>query len=389
MAAVISATQPQDRPNPQAGAAQAPRPGGRRPRLYVLDGLRLCAALFVVAFHYTALTIHGSHPWGRPVQQVFPFVGKFTAYGYLGVPLFFLISGFVICLTAWGRSPKQFLVSRVTRLFPAYWFAVLATTLLTLAFGDGWLGDNITAQQTVTNLTMLQSPLHVAETDGVYWTLWCEMVFYLLFLFLVHRGLSYKRVVAFAGIWLIASVVAENAGISLLGTITMPGEAMYFSAGLMMYLMYRFGPDMITVGMTGLCWLLALHQVSRQLPGESTDVGHPLQWWCAAAVVTACFAVLLLAANHKLDFIQWRWLTTAGAMTYPLYLLHEHLGWIVIDHLHGFVPSWVLLVATITFFLYAAWLVHRFVERPLAGFLKRGLTKVRATGWDAPERRAQ
>ncbi len=384
MAAVVPATQPKDRQESQAGAPKASRPGRRRgPRLYALDGLRLCAALFVVGFHYTALTIHGNHPWGRPVHQVFPFLGKFTAYGYLGVPLFFLISGFVICLTAWDRTPKQFLVSRVTRLFPAYWFGVLVTTLVTLAAGGSWLRGGISAQQTITNLTMLQSPLHVRETDGVYWTLWCEMVFYLLFIVLVHRGLTYKRVVAFAGIWLVASVLAENAGISLLGTITMPGESMYFSAGLMMYLMYRFGPDLITIGMTGLCWLLAMHQVSRQLPEMRVDVGHPLQWWCAALFVTVCFAVLLLAANHKLDFVTWRWLTTAGALTYPLYLLHEHLGWIVIDHLHPLVPAWPLLAATVALFLYAAWLVHRFVERPMAGYLKRGLTKTRPAGWNA------
>jgi peptidoglycan/LPS O-acetylase OafA/YrhL len=39
--------------------------------------------------------------------------------GWTGVYLFFLISGFVICMSAWGRSVGQFAASRITRLFPA------------------------------------------------------------------------------------------------------------------------------------------------------------------------------------------------------------------------------------------------------------------------------
>lgn len=41
-----------------------------------------------------------------------------------------MVSGFVICMSAWGRSVGDFAVSRVSRLFPAYWAAVAFTTLV-------------------------------------------------------------------------------------------------------------------------------------------------------------------------------------------------------------------------------------------------------------------
>ena len=69
--------------------------------------------------------------------------------------------------------------------------------------------------------------------------------------------------------------------------------------------------------------------------------------------------------------------TTLGALTYPLYLLHEDIGWTVIDHVHGLLPDWAVVAVLTAGFLGAAWLVHRFVERPLSGWLKRELGRVR------------
>ncbi|NED93080.1 acyltransferase, partial [Streptomyces sp. SID11233] len=74
-----------------------------------------------------------------------------------------------------------------------------------------------------------------------------------------------------------------------------------------------------------------------------------------------------------LDRVNWRWLTVAGALTYPFYLVHEHLGWVVVRALHVSlgVPAAVTFPATIGVMLLLAWLLHRFVERPLTPKLRR------------------
>jgi peptidoglycan/LPS O-acetylase OafA/YrhL len=381
----------QGRPLPATDLTSPAAAGGgspgtvHKPRLYVLDGLRLFAALYVVLYHYTAFNGYDPHPWGKPIEQVFPMFAKASGYGFLGVQLFFLISGFVICMTAWGRTPKQFLISRVTRLFPAYWFAVLATSGVCLAFGAAWLNEGRSAPQTLLNLSMLQDPLGVLSADGVYWTLWREMVFYLLFLAVVQMGLSYKRVVAFCGIWLMAGVVTAHSGSSVLSTLTMPGQAPYFTAGIAMYLMYRYGPDLLLSGLIGLSWLLSLQQLVTEVPSVNENIGHHLRWSVSAAIVTACYLVMIAVALGRLDRIRWRGLTTMGALTYPLYLLHEDIGWVLLDHFHGVLPHWAMVVLMAGFFLGLAYLVHRFVERPVSRYLKRGLTRMRGP---APQKAA-
>src|SRR5215469_15288981 len=122
------------------------------PRVYVLDGLRLAAALSVVAFHLVAGA--ADRAWDTPTTGLFGPLVHAARYGWLGVELFFLISGFVICMSSWGRTAGQFAVSRFVRLFPAYWFAVLATTAVVTAVP--LYEHRLHPDQVLVNLTMLQ-----------------------------------------------------------------------------------------------------------------------------------------------------------------------------------------------------------------------------------------
>ncbi|MCM2335320.1 MAG: acyltransferase family protein, partial [Pseudomonas sp.] len=97
-------------------------------RVVELDALRGLAALAVVAFHYTT---HYQAQVGhaQPLGFGFPF-------GNYGVHLFFLISGFVIFMTLERtRSPLDFVVSRFSRLFPAYWAAMAVTAAVVYTVG--------------------------------------------------------------------------------------------------------------------------------------------------------------------------------------------------------------------------------------------------------------
>lgn len=77
-------------PQPQQQGEPRAMPAPARPRLALLDALRLVAALAVVLFHWTAWH-HGN--WGRhgdPAAEAWPWLSQFTAVGALGVQLFFV-----------------------------------------------------------------------------------------------------------------------------------------------------------------------------------------------------------------------------------------------------------------------------------------------------------
>jgi peptidoglycan/LPS O-acetylase OafA/YrhL len=362
---------------PAAAPAQRTRvtpPAAVGGRLVALDGMRFVAAIMVVLYHFVAFTGGNAKAWDAPAAQVFPGFYLPASYGWLGVQFFFLISGFAICMSSWGRSLGAFFRSRVCRLYPAYWAAVLLTAAVVTAFPV--VNSAPDTSDVLVNLTMLHEPLGVPHVDGVYWTLWVEMRFYLLFALVVWKGVNYRRVVVFCCAWMAGSVVAVKVKEPLLDLIFMPTCAPYFIAGVALYLIYRFGSDLTLWGIVVMSWLLAQHHLINDVSRVAKNVLHrhlPAQ--PAVLIVTLGFVAVAAVALGWLSWVRWSWITAAGALTYPVYLLHERIGWVFIHHLHGLLPPYVLLALVIAVMLTAASLLHRLVERPLARRLRAALPR--------------
>ncbi|WAZ27169.1 acyltransferase [Streptomyces cinnabarinus] len=352
-----------------AAVAERPLQPLRTRRLHVVDGIRLVAALMVVLHHYAGtrrLNEPGNEIWSRPVSEIMPSVFRVAAYGWIGVEIFFVISGFVICMSCWGRTPRQFFVSRVIRLYPAYWFAVLFTTgVLVLLRGAA---ERLPLREVLLNLTMLQAGSDVPNVDPVYWTLWSELRFYLLFLVVVAMGLTYRRVVVFCCVWGAVAMLAPVSGFPLLELLANPDGAWYFIAGLALYLMHRFGPDLLLWGILAMAWLMGQLELGERVAYEGVS------GWRGAVLIFTGFLLVMVAVSLGLtDRIRWKWLVTAGCLTYPLYLTHYVAGTAVISRLHGTLDARLLVGLLIAGFLLLSLLVHRVVERPVSRLVKRGL----------------
>ncbi|WP_406421754.1 acyltransferase [Streptomyces sp. NBC_00873] len=354
----------------------------RATRLYVIDGLRLVAALLVAAHHYIGtarVSDPGNTIWGRPAGEIFPNLTPIAAYGWIGVEFFFVISGFVICMSSWGRRPREFFVSRVIRLYPSYWFAVVFTTVVLSAAPAVF--QALKPTQVILNLSMLQQGVGVPHVDGVYWTLWSELRFYLIFLIVVATGLTYRKVVVFCCAWGAVSAFAAKSGIPLVVTLADPASAWFFIAGLALYLMHRFGQDLLLWGILGLSWVMSQHELLNRVRIERVST------WTGSLVLYTVFLLVMACISLGLtDRIRWKWLTTAGSLTYPFYLVHYAVGVTAIHYLHHRVDARLLVTGLIVGALVLSWLIHRFVERPLARFLKEGLSRAFSRLGPAPGR---
>jgi len=238
--------------------------------------------------------------------------------------------------------------------------------------------DPITPHDMLVNLTMLNEPLKVTSADLSYWTLWAEARFYLLFAFLVAWGLTLRRVLWFGYGWLLLSVIAVSAQEPLLNVVLQPTYAPYFAAGIGFYLIHRFGPDIRLWGLVGLSWALAMQMLVARISKESKTLHHALSLPIGMLVVTTFFAIMTVVALGWASRVQWRWLTTAGLLTYPFYLLHQHIGLTVIHGMQDVRPRYLTLAVVILALLGAAWLLHRFIERPLARLLRAKLAETSA-----------
>jgi peptidoglycan/LPS O-acetylase OafA/YrhL len=335
-------------------------------RVVLLDGLRLGAALSVLLFHYVSLD---TAVWGASADQLSGLRAG-TDYGWLGVDLFFMISGFVICGSAWGRQVGDFAVSRIVRIYPVYVFAVLLTAAALIVLR--WHRHTPSAPQILANLTMWQTLLGARDLDGPYWTLPREVLFYLCFALVVWRGLTYRRAVTFCVLWTVTSLIAPSAPGLPLGLLANPQSTPYFVAGITLYLMHRFGQTLLLYALLALQLLLAEYGLTHQAHGYAEVLGRPLRWPVAAAGVAGCFLVLLVISVTGLGRVRSRWLTWAGGLTYPLYLIHQSIGLAAIARLRGTAAWWLLLVGVAAGMLVVAAAIH-LLERRFTPGIRRGL----------------
>ena len=354
--------------------ATAPEVGAEG-RLRVVDLLRFAAALAVVFFHYTG---RDSVAWGESVRDVFPFLSRFTVYGGFGPYLFFMISGFLILMSTWGRSVPSFIGSRVGRLYPAYWFAVVLTGLVVYTHRDLLVGewDAVGPAGAALNLTMFQSAFGVPHLDGAYWTLWVELKFYLLLLGMALIGITRERMLALCLVWPVAGAWAERTDSLLLAELLMPKYAPFFCLGILLYLIHREGWSAGIGLLLGLnyciaLWVCAVHYI----PWSERVAGAPVSFRALAVLLTLSIAALAVATLTRVSRVDWRWLTVLGALTYPLYVIHQVTGWVLLHRLGPVLPAYVALVAVVSLMLVLAYLVHRYVERPSGARLRRAVER--------------
>ncbi|NJP83095.1 acyltransferase, partial [Streptomyces sp. AA8] len=111
---------------------------------------------------------------------------------------------------------------------------------------------------TLGNLTMIPSPLGLDFTAGVAWTLWVEARFYLLMGALLLIGLTYRRVIAFGFLWLVLASIGRELHSTVLDEILLSQYAGLFVTGIALYLMHRFGPNLLLWLLAGFAWCYTL-----------------------------------------------------------------------------------------------------------------------------------
>ncbi|OUC91886.1 acyltransferase family protein [Streptosporangium minutum] len=350
-----------------AGSRGAARGSGR---LAELDLLRFVAAMAVLAFHYF---IAFASVWGDRPSELFPAISTLSGLGILGVELFFMISGFVILMSVWGRGLGAFALSRLVRLFPAYWVSVGVTAAVYGLTAATALDPKLSAGEYGVNLTMLQRAFGVYDANGVYWSLWVELRFYLLISVLVLVGVTLNRCLVFMGVWLLAAGFFAGSEDKWVDLVVMPKYAAYFVGGMAFFLMTRHGPKLILWCLAGISAGLAVNSAIDRVAGRIEKVGYaamPVPEWAVAATVIFFYVLMAMVALGWLSRLRWRGLVTLGALTYPLYLFHTTAAVVIIPALRDTLPPWLTAVVTTLAAMAFSYLVYRVAERPVQEFVK-------------------
>lgn len=337
-------------------------------RFTEIDLLRFLAALAVMLLHYG---IRGFAEGDNLSPLHFPVLGPLVKYNYLGVNLFFMISGFVILMTAQGKGLRDFFISRVVRLYPAYWFCCTLTFVVILLFAS----DQIYTSwpRYLLNLTMLNGFVNIGGIDGVYWTLCVELKFYLLVGVLMACG-QLPVIERYLGVWLAVCALHTAFPVAAIEYALIPQYGAFFIAGAVFFLVHQQGFSRYRIALLLGSFMVALmHEIPMLI---DRSVWYRLEFSVASLVViiSVFYLAFVWIAVRKSSGSRYAplfvWL---GTLSYPLYLLHNKIGMAIFHNLDAYVNRYVLLVGAIMAMLLLSHLVHQQVEKRFSPRLRKFL----------------
>ena len=342
-----------------------------------IEGLRGIAILLVLLFH-------AGLPW--------------TPGGFVGVDVFFVISGFLITGKLWRESQQpgglnitRFYAWRIRRLLPAALVAVALISLVGLLLAapldrSELAADGAASALSLANMRFIGSVDYFAATTSPspflhFWSLSVEEQFYLvwpaLIVLLTWRGGSSRRLI----VALLIGVVASFA-LSIWLTDTSPARAFYLLPTRVWQL--GVGGLLALVGVMGtsrragaLAWagLAAVAVAGVALTAEMPYPG-------LAALLPTAGAVALLyggaAPSGPVRLLAAAPLRFLGKISYSLYLWHWPLLVLPLMFLERALTG-VEIVASVAVAIGVSWLSWRFVEQPF----RYGDRSRRATSWSA------
>jgi peptidoglycan/LPS O-acetylase OafA/YrhL len=333
-----------------AAASQAERPVGvatSTPYLPELEGLRGVAMLMVLIYH-TAAALGG----GRPMtgEWVSPLLAFVRAGNEFGVPLFFVLSSFLLTLpflraAASGPpvSVRRYFERRALRILPAYYAAVVAGAVVSAAH--------------VTDLTralpyflFLNSFSGVAQPllpfSHVWWSLATECQFYLVLplaawlcrtrLWLAQAGLA-AWLLAYAA-WITGVLVLPSiGGVMHLGSSLFGFAPCFLGGAVVAWLHVRHGAALrerlaraplapYAADLALLVLLTAIAYLLRWVTWFGTFQAQALPWHAyhvpQALLYTALLAIVMVTPTHARDLLSGRVIVRLGVLSYSMYLLH-------------------------------------------------------------------
>lgn len=332
-------------------------------RLLGLDVVRAISAILIVLYHYTYR--YGEHEIFNQYSIVWSFQ---VPWGCLAIVTFFMLSGFLVYDEA-VRSvrPIKYFFKRCCRLFPVLWAAIIITLLFEIMLFPSAIP---TLKEIILNFTGCPQILGARYVDGAYWTLQYEFVFLIwITLSIMLNKLLKKSVADYIIVFLVIisifiyaiQFLSPDTDIALLRLLMMPEYIGVFSLGYFTNKFFQMEKRLKMEPIIAICWLscfiwLAFERLIFLL----------INW----------FIVIYIVYKKERSFINRKNIITTvfvkvASFSYPLYLIHQNVGYCVINVLiKNGCDSEVILIIPILVSVIIAFMLNTLIEKPILNLVR-------------------
>jgi peptidoglycan/LPS O-acetylase OafA/YrhL len=354
-----------------------------REPIFGLDFIRFFAASAVFFYHigFKFFVFPIETPQGHDLITTMPGWASLGDWGWIGVQIFFVISGLVIAYSAEGNTSYDFLRSRIARLLPA--MLICATLMAIIALALNYFPPAKLAFLWMKSVIFF--PIGPWIT-GQIWTLPVEIAFYaIIWLMIMTRSLKHIEKLVWtlailsAVYWVLNGIFHINDIVPRLTQLALLQHGCYFALGMLIFIIDRQGVTLSRLAVGLVCAATAILQI--HYTAEVERQGHALpdvtvlaymMWIAAIAIIIASLrwkTAISTALKPYAAIIR-----TLGMITYPVYLIHMHTGIpTYIFLLKAGVPAFAGLALTYLVTLAIALVITLWLEPPLHRLINNGL----------------
>lgn len=327
----------------------------RRNHSYTIDIIRAISAILIVLYHYTWRYNENKYIISINANTDWPFR---VSWGCGAVCTFFMLSGFLVAkyFENCNTNPKKYLLKRVVRLYPTFWVCMSITAIvLIILFPE----TQITWADYFVNLTMLPSLFKMRYVDGAYWTLGYEIMFAIVFFGILWIKNFRLRKIIIIGLLSISFIEwfygdSSNSLFKFLRFFLITNQIQVFIAGICVYWIKNASLSKTFYYIVFiLCCVLQILQ-------NNSPVNNIFFFSTLILLFMSSFLDEFITEN-----IVYRIIEFVALVSYPLYLLHQMIGFSIIKNLilMGYTSEyWIVLPISISI-IFASF-VHQYFEKP-------------------------
>lgn len=344
--------------------------------LFTLDLLRFGAAFLVMYYHFYA-----AFPFAHDGPIAYQLGGlslptqppPLSPYGWIGVEIFFVISGYVIAMSTQSGSAIDFVVKRFLRLWPT---AFICATLTAIALILSGFHNELLFTAWIHSATLFAME---PQIDPSYWTLGIEISFYAIVALILISSKRPDKLLLLAVAIGCASLIF-NINVDTAATLDRKNQLLQLPFGCFFALGIAVFHWHMNIGRKLSCWLIPLclfgcffsiwhHSIDR-----ASFAPTPISVVTAYIIFIVGLIVIMTAPAAQKRWgsrVNKKITSTLGLMTYPFYLLHQVIGAIIIGtFMRGGISFYSASIIVAIIVTALSFMLVRYVEPSVRGKLK-------------------
>jgi peptidoglycan/LPS O-acetylase OafA/YrhL len=223
---------------------------------------------------------------------------------------------------------------------------------------------------------MLNEFIKIEPIDGAHWYIFTILKFYIITSIIILLKLT-KFQKYIAGIWLIISIITIHYQIPIVNFFIIPKYSTFIISGIILYTAKKEGWDIYKYITLLMSLILSIYIVNNYIPKFNLHYSTKISPYIVSTIILIIYLFMYMSTINNKQLKLPKYVTTISISTYPLYLIHQNFGYVILNKTGHIINKYPLLIITILLMITLSIIITKFVEPKLCNLITHTYNKIK------------